>query len=61
MRVPEDADEVAVSHDADVGAFGVWRDKEGRLYVAGYHFGPASDVLFRIHPDGNIECADELS
>lgn len=58
MRVPEDAEEVATAHDADVGAFGVWRDKDGVLYIASYHFGPVSDVLFVIRPTGEVEEAE---
>lgn len=53
MRVPKNAEEVCTAVDED-GAFGTWRDENGFLYVARYHFGPSGDVLFVIAPDGGV-------
>lgn len=60
MRVPDDAEEVAVAH-TDSGALGVWRLPDGTTYVAGYHFGPSGDVLFRFNTDGSVDNGDDLA
>ena len=59
MNVPATVEEMAVSH-TEIAAFGVWRAIDGTLFVAGYHFGPSGDMLFRINPDGSVDGKDEL-
>lgn len=59
MNVPKSAECVATAVD-DGRAFGIWKDEAGVLYVAGYHFGPSGDVLFRIELDGEVLGTDEL-
>lgn len=59
MIVPEDAEELAVAH-TEGGALGVWKTDTGTLLVAGYHFGPSGEVLFRINRDGSVDANDEL-
>lgn len=57
MNVPKNAEELATAVKDDQ-VLGVWRDENGFLYVAGYHFGPSGDVLFVIRPDGCVEAPE---
>lgn len=55
MKVPQGAEEVAVTVTDEGAAFGAFRSNDGVVHIVGYHCGPSGDVLFAIHPDGRVE------